>query len=701
MNLASLPAAWAGLTLVLAGHLALGSVAAAQSEVPTRLDCEQMGANCSRVLPGATRFERMADRPFVRGYDADGQALGYLVLSTEVVDIPAYSGKPLITLVGIDTAGVISGARVLHHSEPILLVGIPRSELDRFAQAHVGKPAQARIVVGGRSDGETIAVDVISGATVTALAQNRTILDSARIVGIGVGLLDAVTLVPGHFVDDAPPWSWQRMADEEVFGRLTVTEAEMGAPNPHGDFIDLYYTLADPPQVGRALFGDRTYERLMGELEPGQHLVVVYGNGSSSFKGSGFVRGGLFDRVRLEQGMTEIMFRDRDYQNPGQPLAEGAPRFKESAVFMTRGGNLDPGAAFKLIFLASRYDGRGGFSRDFQEFIAELRLPSSVYFVEEEGSDSIWVQAWNIRLHDVIALIVFLGLVFAVFAERRFSVRQRRIERLHLASMIVSFFMVGVYMGAQPSVTQILTLLDSVVHEWRWELFATEPLLFVSWIFIAVVSVVWGRGVFCGWVCPYGAMSELIFKIGHKLGVKPFELPERVHQRARYLRYVVLVALVAVYLVDSVLGEKLAEIEPFKSTFLVPFWRREWWFGAWWLALAVVSTFWFRPFCRYLCPLGGGLALLSSIRLSGPYRRRFCSKCTICTRGCEPRAIRPDGTIDPRECLSCMECEAKYHDPETCPPLIALSRLTKKPKGDWSMTDTGRYARMKAEAKKR
>jgi NosR/NirI family nitrous oxide reductase transcriptional regulator len=119
----------------------------------------------------------------------------------------------------------------------------------------------------------------------------------------------------------------------------------------------------------------------------------------------------------------------------------------------------------------------------------------------------------------------------------------------------------------------------------------------------------------------------------------------------------------------------MAEIEPFKSTFLVPAWRRSGVFLAWWLILLVASAFMYRPFCRYLCPLGAGLALFGSFRVSGPRRRRFCSSCKICTNACEPRAFRPDGTIDPRECLSCMECEATYRDKAVCPPLVGVAHL--------------------------
>jgi NosR/NirI family nitrous oxide reductase transcriptional regulator len=96
---------------------------------------------------------------------------------------------------------------------------------------------------------------------------------------------------------------------------------------------------------------------------------------------------------------------------------------------------------------------------------------------------------------------------------------------------------------------------------------------------------------------------------------------------------------------------------------------------AWWLLLLGVSFLSYRPFCRYICPLGGGLAILSSFRPSGPRRRVFCNQCTICARGCESRAIEPDGWIDPRECLSCMDCEATYRNEKVCPPLIGITKL--------------------------
>ena len=50
---------------------------------------------------------------------------------------------------------------------------------------------------------------------------------------------------------------------------------------------------------------------------------VILGMGSDSFKGSGFVRGGIFDRVRVEQGLNQLIFRDRDYFNLFREVESG------------------------------------------------------------------------------------------------------------------------------------------------------------------------------------------------------------------------------------------------------------------------------------------------------------------------------------------------------------------------------------------
>ena len=645
---------------------------------PSELICEAQP--CADVLPGAVRFERPDGKPYAVGYGADGEVRGWVVLSNNVVDIKGYSGKPLATLVGLSPEGTITGGRVVHHAEPILLVGIPESKLQAFVSEYVGVTVGDKVVLGGREPGAH-SVDIVSGATVTVLAENRTILDSARMLAEDVGVLEPTPVVPGHFVTDEPAWTWEQMLKVGAMAHLLVTHEDMGIDGGDQPFVDVWYGFADAPHVGIPLLGERTWQYATDRLAPGEHLVVVYGNGTSSFRGSGFVRGGIFDRIRLEQGLSVVMFRDSDYKRLGQPEAVGAPHFGEAALFVARGGRLDPGRAFDFVFLGSAHNlADGGFSREFHTFANTWRAPKRVYKLDGPDPESlVWRQAWKTRRASVAFAGLYLLLITLVFAFRRWtSGSMKRLQVIHLSFLTVSFVGLGLVMSLQPSITQLLTLVGSLAGEWRWGLFLSDPFLFVTWTWIAFVTVVWGRGVFCGWACPYGALNELSFKLGRKLKLPEYELPDAVHGRARYLRYGVLALLVGLFLWSPELGERAAEIEPFKSTFFVAPWTRHVGLLGWWLLLFGAAFVWYRPFCRYLCPLGAALALPSSFRLSGPHRRDFCSSCKICTRGCEPKAIRPDGTIDSRECLNCWECEANWRSDEVCPPLIQIRRQAEK-----------------------
>ena len=645
-----------------------------QDDSPKELTCEE-GQPCSTVLPGAVRFERPEGKPYAVGYAEDGTAVGWVVISNHVVDIKGYSGKPLSTLVGLDAEGVITGGRVVHHTEPILLVGIPTQKLHDFVDEHAGLHVDDKVVVGGRNP-DAHNVDIVSGATVTVLAESRTILDSARILAEDVGVIERQPVTPGHFVQDQPHWTWDEIVDRKAVAHLLVTHDDMGVAGGDEAFVDVWYGFADAPHIGIPLLGERTWQYAMDHLTEGEHLLVVYGNGTSSFRGSGFVRGGIFDRIRLEQGLAVIMFRDSDYKRLRQPIAAGAPHFSEGALFVAREGRLDPGREFDFVFLGSAFDYEGGFSREFRTFQTTWRAPKKVYVLDGPDPESlIWRQAWKSKRGPLALASLYLLAVTCVFVFRRWtSGDMKRLQRIHLGFLLLAFFGLGLGLSLQPSITQLLTLTGSLTGEWRWWLFLSDPFLFVTWTWIAAVTLIWGRGVFCGWTCPYGALNELAFKVGEKLKLPHFELPDAVHNKLRYLRYVLLVGLVGAFLYSPQLGELLAEVEPFKSTFFVAPWTRPALLIGWWLLLFGASFVMWRPFCRYICPLGAALALPSSFRLSGPHRRDFCTSCKICTTSCEPRAIRPNGTIDPRECLNCWECEANWRDDEVCPPLIGIRR---------------------------
>jgi NosR/NirI family transcriptional regulator, nitrous oxide reductase regulator len=671
--------------LLIVGLIGILTPVYASAYTPQKLSCHsaQQLMRCQSILQGAVHFESVENTPYQAGYNEDGTLVGWLVLSTDIVDIQAYSGKPLVTLVGVAPTGVILGAQVIHHSEPILLLGIPELALSEFVDWYVGKHVSSKIVVGFSDESGVDFVDGISGATVTALAQNQTILDATRQLSRDVGVLAIHEKSEGHFIETSKPLSWKEMESQGVFGRLYVSKSQMGRtikPGDHGQFINLWYTIADAPQVGRAIFGDNEYNWLRGQQKKGEHLFVILGSGSSSFKGSGFVRGGIFDRVRVEQGLRQIIFRDTDYRNLSTVHAKGAPRFKEGGVFFTRDAKLRASEPFNLLFMGSRYDGKGGFSRAFHSFSTTHQLPSTIYKTTSStslGGDAIYKQSWRLRGGRAIVLCFFLLMVMLIFACKvKMTKKSTFVSNIHLLVLSISLLF-GILYKAQPSITQLLTLLDGTFNGCRWSLYLSEPIIFVSWISIMIITLIWGRGAFCGWLCPFGALTEFLFKVGRVFKFPNISLPNHIQKKLKWLRYVLLAILIITFLYSTELGEILCEIEPFKTSFLVYPWTRQWGFIMWWVILLSLSTINFRPFCHYLCPLGAGLTIPTMLALKTLPRRVACQTCKICRKGCESKAFRPDGSIDSLQCLYCLKCEVNYYDSKVCPPLVGINTLIK------------------------
>lgn len=127
---------------------------------------------CKEVAPSTNSFSERKGKPtYVEAYRSEGgdkRLIGYVFLSTNIVDIPAYSGKPVITLIGMDAEGIITGTKILRHSEPILLLGIPKNVLTKFVNQYLGKFVGDKIEIGKSREGEgIIGLDAITGATVT------------------------------------------------------------------------------------------------------------------------------------------------------------------------------------------------------------------------------------------------------------------------------------------------------------------------------------------------------------------------------------------------------------------------------------------------------------------------------------------------------------------------------------------------------
>lgn len=297
-----------------------------------------------------------------------------------------------------------------------------------------------------------------------------------------------------------------------------------------------------------------------------------------------------------------------------------------------------------------------------------LRSESSSLPVDEEP---IWVYAWRDKTFQIVVLSAgLLLLLFILFFQDWLAHHPSLLIYLRYGYLVYTVIFIGWYSLAQLSIVNVLTFVSAITHDFSWETFMIDPIVFILWSFVAMTILLWGRGVYCGWLCPFGASQEIIFKLGERLGIRSYEFPAAVHERLWAIKYLVMLGLFAVSLQSFSQAELLAEVEPFKTVFSLHF-HREWGYVIYAVAFLLISAINRKFYCRYICPLGAALTFPSKFRIFDWLRRRKeCGRpCQTCRVECEVGAIRLTGEIISQECHYCLDCQVTYWNDKKCPPL--------------------------------
>lgn len=701
-------------------------------------------AQPAEFFPGADRFgAAQGDPPLVPTYQGD-RLLGYVYLNSDFTGATGYSGKPINLLVGIDPNGVVTGIKLVDHKEPIVLIGIPERRIVDAMNALVGRDMKP-VATGAERPPQ---VDIVSGATVTVLVMGDSVVRSAvrliRSGRLGAGGPASGVTAPAPAAVKAVDLSksevrdWQTLLGDGSVRRLSLTVGEVNEAfakagsqeaasnaetnNPSDTFIDLYLAPVSVPTIGRSLLGDQGYEQLKARLKPDQQAIVVAGDGAYSFKGSGYVRGGIFDRIELLQDGQSTRFRDRNHTRLGALAAEGSPDLREIALFVVpEDFKLDLTEPWQLQLLAQR--NVGARDKAFLTFNLEYTLPDQYLRIERpapppqapapsqaqapgqagsptqqqaqsqaaapaaepslndadalaasEIEEPLWLKIWKTNTVSIgIAAFALLVLTAIFFFQDNLVRRPKVYVWVRRAYLTFTLVWLGWYANAQLSVVNVLTFTNSLITDFNWEFFLAAPLIFILWAAVAAALLFWGRGPLCGWLCPFGALQELTNNIAQWLKVPQITVPWGLHERLWPIKYIIFLGLFGLSLYNIALAEVFAEVEPFKTAIILKF-VRDWPFVIYALTLLSVGLFIERFFCRYLCPLGAALAIPGKIRMFEWLKRwpECGSPCQRCAKECPVQSIHPEGFINVNECIYCMHCQELYHDDQRCPHMIQV-----------------------------
>lgn len=653
-----------------------------------------------QLVPQADGFGALRDDVPVAPVLKGGEIVAWAFLTSDFAGTTGYSGKPIHVIAAIDPDAVMTGAVLVKHSEPIVLIGIPESKMRRVIEGYAGLDLKAEADASGTAHD----LDIISGATVTVMVIDDSLvrggLKVARALGLG-GLAPVVQTGPARSLreEDGARRDWQALTgDGSVRGLMldvgqinrafgdTGDARAAARPEPGADedtFIDMRAALVSVPTIGQSLLGEAEYGNLQNWLGEGEHAILVAGRGRYSFKGSGYVRGGIFDRIQLIQGDRSVRFFDRDHRRLGEISASGAPSFNELDLFrIPADSGFDPAEPWRLQLLVQR--AVGAVEKTFLTYDLGYRLPES-YLVplalapvvdasEEEAAakTALWQRIWRDKTVEIAVLgAMLVVLTLAFFFQLQITRHARAYYWFRIGFLSMSLVFTGWYANAQLSVVNLMALAGSLRSGFTWDAFLMDPLVFIQWFAVAAALLFWGRGAYCGWLCPFGALQELTNRVARFFKLPQWELPWGLHERLWPLKYMIFLGLFGVSLASIPMAEKLAEVEPFKTAIILKF-VRDWPFVVFAVLLLVIGLFVERFYCRYLCPLGAALAIPARMRMFDWLRRyRDCgSPCQTCANECPVQAIHPTGEINPNECVNCLHCQVLYQSDDKCPVII-------------------------------
>lgn len=624
--------------------------------------------------------------------------VAYAFESLDLVAIPGFSGTPFNLLVALDTDGKFMDVKVLSQHEPVFLEGLGEKPLFKFVEQYSQLSVKQSIKIGSNQSGAdkatsaNVYIDGVAKATASVRILNQSLLAASLKVArakMGYGAGKDPELIarirPGVF----NPMDWGGLLQaglltRHVFRNDDVEKAFQGTAGegldpealavPDQSLQELYVAYLDVPSVGRNLLEPADWEYLQKRLDPGDHALLVVGTGRYPVLGDNFMRGTVPDRLTLAQQGLPLEMRDMDL-DARLLLPERLAGAQVSVFRVIAPAGLDPAEPLDFALWVTRSKGQIYPEVVRKPMAFRAQLPGR--YVEAAATDAkTWRSSWIERWPELGVLLLGLGvLAWALRKPEWLGASQRRLGTFRTGYLLFTLCFIGWYAQGQLSVVNFVAFIQAMLARQSLVFFLYDPMTVLLWAFTAVTFFVWGRGTFCGWLCPFGALQELVSKLSQRLGIRPVRVSAQLDARLKWVKYFILGGILLSACVSVAWSDRLVEVEPFKTSITLNF-VRAWPYVVWALCTVGLSAFVYKGYCRYLCPLGAGMSVLGRLRQFDWIKRRTeCGQpCQRCRSDCTYQAINKAGKVDYGECFQCMDCVVVYESKELCVPVFNRNR---------------------------
>ena len=664
------------------------------------------------IFPEATSYGDVDKKTLSIPIFKDKVEIGYVFETFDVTRGLGYSRRPFHLAVGIDNRGILRNVKLLKHVEPIAILGRTDQDFINYLKQYKDIDLKSGIsltleLTGADIEGDSVAmretageadsltkIDGISRTTTSSLLFMDAIMRGARKVARQKNiLLDENDL--GNFVDLEiyKPQSWNDLLKDTSLGKLNIKvkdvlekfeENKIKAPrslrfsNQKSNFANIYFSAMSPAGIGINILGRRWFDQYISagrNVDDQVFYLAFEGELWRKFENriSNIINK---NNIKIVQNNNEIILNNSLFKELPFNHAKKGPNIDgQGLLYFSSKYQFNPHLPFKLIYKLENEN------KEEVNFSLDYTLPK-VYFLKDyknNVSDN-YNTFLNILSKNKLEIIIscftvlFVSLIF-IFSQT-LSKKRKIFSYLRVSFLIWITFIIGLYYGGQISVIHLVNLLKTIFSGGgNLITFFIEPVIFIFGITTLISLLFLGRAMFCGWLCPFGALQELISTCAKNLGIKQYKIKEQFDYYFRYIKYILLSIILIFGVLELNIINNFYSIEPFKTAitlrFIAPFTAVLW--ASFLLIICLVVE---RFFCRYLCPLGAGLSVLGKLRIFEFLKRRQeCGNpCLACNKVCPTGAIRSSGKIIMSECLGCLDCQVMYNDNKRCPPLVLKSK---------------------------
>ncbi|MDF2504552.1 MAG: 4Fe-4S binding protein/FMN-binding protein [Clostridium sp.] len=233
-----------------------------------------------------------------------------------------------------------------------------------------------------------------------------------------------------------------------------------------------------------------------------------------------------------------------------------------------------------------------------------------------------------------------------------------KIKKIKIFRIVLQILFLLLFPGMFALVFSELKNIYLMIIRGNFDFIQAYPTL-VEFITVAALTIILGR-FFCGWICAFGTLNDIIHRIFRNVFNVSFKLDEKVDSILKYVKYIILLILIifswtmgSKFFETSNPWDAFARIISFQrvtSNLILEFIIL--------LFIVIASIFIERFFCRYLCPLGAIFTLVSKIspfKINKPNEK--CGKCRLCTDNCSMGlALYKVNNVHGGECINCLKC---------------------------------------------